>query len=152
MPKRFPLQSLLDLAQQHTDTAAKNLQLLKAQWNEAEEKLQQLLHYQKEYRERLQQSAGTGVNIAVMRDYQVFLAKIELAIGQQGEEVERCRQSWEAGQQAWHMQKRKLGAFDVLAKRHRHGELHRESRQEQREQDEFAAKSPQSKTFREEDE
>jgi flagellar FliJ protein len=152
MPKRFPLQSLLDLAQQHTDTAAKNLQLLKVQWNEAEEKLQQLLHYQKEYRERLQQAAVTGMNISAMRDYQAFLGKIEVAIGQQGEEVERRKRSWEAGQQAWHAQKRKLGAFDVLAKRHRQGELHRESRQEQREQDEFASKAPQRKSFREEDE
>jgi len=152
MPKRFPLQSLLDLAQDHTDSAAKALQLLKAQWNEAQDKLQQLLHYQQEYRERLRQSAGGGLSMALMRDYQAFLAKIELAIGQQSEEVARSKQRWEAGQQAWHAQKRKLGAFDTLAKRHRDGETKRESRQEQREQDEFAGKVGQRNAFREEDE
>ena len=38
----FPLQPLLDLAQDHTDAAARNLHTLKIKWQEAEEKLRQL--------------------------------------------------------------------------------------------------------------
>lgn len=141
MPRRFNLQSLLDLAQNHTDAAARRLGQLNAKWNEAQEKLSQLMAFREEYRQRYQNAASQGMSMTALRDYQLFLGKLEAAITQQSEEVEQCRKRWETGQQAWQAHKRKLSAYDTLAKRHHQGEMRREAKIEQREQDEFATQS-----------
>lgn len=140
MPRRFPLQPLLDLAQGHTDTAARNLNQLKAKWNEADEKLKQLMGYREDYRLRLLQSTKLGMQANSLKDYQLFLAKLDLAIRQQTEEVERCRKRWDLGRQEWQDQQRKLKAFDTLSQRHQRSEQKREAKQEQREQDELPRK------------
>jgi flagellar FliJ protein len=141
MPRRFHLQPLLDLTQNHTDVAARRLNQLKGKWNDAEEKLGQLIAFREEYRQRYQNAASHGMSMTVLREYQVFLGKLEAAVTQQTDEVVQCHKRWEMGQQAWHMQKLKLSAYDMLSKRHHQGELRRESKIEQREQDEFAAQA-----------
>lgn len=142
MPRRFPLQPLLDLAHDHTDAAARNLNQLKARWNEAEQKLQQLLGYREDYRQRLLQSTKLGIQANSLKDYQLFLSKLDLAIRQQSEEIERCKQRWEQGRQEWQNQQRKLKAFDTLSQRHKRSEKQREDKQEQREQDELSRREP----------
>lgn len=145
MPRRFPLQTLLDFALNQTDEAARSLHALKAHWTEVADRLEQLRDYQKDYQQRLEEAISEGMRIATLRDYQAFLAKIEVAIKQQQEELERSKQRWESGRTAWHTQKRKLSAYDILSSRHHTNEMQRESRIEQRVQDELAMKSFQHK-------
>lgn len=140
MPRRFPFQPLLDLANNHTDAAARHLNQLKVQWNEAEEKLRQLLEYREDYRARLLNSTRLGMPANSLKDYQLFLGKLELAIRQQTEEVARCKKHWEHGRHEWQAQQRKLKAFDTLAQRHRRSEQKREANLEQREQDELSSR------------
>ncbi len=140
MPRRFPLQSLLDVAQGHADDAAKRLHALRAKWQEAEEKLRQLMGYRDDYRARLLGSTRQGLSVTFLRDYQLFLDKLELAIRQQQAEVAQCKNRWETGQREWLAQQRKLKAYGTLAQRHERSEERREARKEQRELDEFAAK------------
>lgn len=138
MPRRFPLQPLLDLAQNHTDAAARDLCALKIKWQEAEEKLRQLTAYREDYRARLLQTTKQGMQAGSLRDFQLFLGKIEVAIRQQAEEVERCKKRWEDGRHEWQAKQRKLKAFDTLSQRHLSSERKREDRLEQREQDELS--------------
>ena len=138
MPRRFPLQPLLDLAQNHTDAAARDLQTLKVKWQEAEEKLRQLTSYREDYRARLLQTTKLGMQAGSLRDFHLFLGKIEVAIRQQAEEVERCKKRWEDGRHEWQVRQRKLKAFDTLSQRHLSSERKREDRLEQREQDELS--------------
>jgi flagellar FliJ protein len=140
MPRRFPLQSLLGLAQSQSDDAAKRLHALRARWLEAEEKLRQLMGYQEDYRMRLLESSRQGLSVSSWRDYQLFLDKLQLAIRQQQAEVLQCKGRWEAGQREWLAEQRKLKAYGTLAQRHERSEERREAQQEQRELDEFAAK------------
>lgn len=148
MARKFPLQPLLDLTQNHMDAAAKNLQALKVRWNDAENKLKQLLAYRESYRERLRESAGNGTSAMALRDFQLFLAKLDTAIKLQQDEVARCQARWNAGQQEWLKQRGKLKAFDTLSQRHRRAEEKNENRIEQKEQDEFSRR--QSDKFGEE--
>ena len=150
MPKRFPLQPLFDLAQSQLDDSAKILGLLKMQWQQADEKLQQLLSYREDYRIRLHNGVKQGMNATQMRDFQVFLRKLELAIKQQKDEVARCQALWEAGQRDWLEHRRKLKTYDTLSQRHHRTEAVREARLDQREQDEHARKSFASKEFNKE--
>lgn len=138
MPRRFPLQPLLDLAQNHTDAAARDLQTLKVKWQEAEEKFRQLTAYREDYRAKLLQTTKLGMQVSSLRDFQLFLGKIEVAIRQQAEEVERCKKRWEDGCHEWQAKQRKLKAFDTLSQRHLSSERKREDKLEQREQDELS--------------
>ena len=71
-------------------------------------------------------------------------AKIKAAedkVKLQREAVAKARHNVQAGQHHWHAQQRKLKSFDTLSQRHRAGERIRESRQEQKDQDEFTLQS-----------
>jgi flagellar FliJ protein len=138
MPRRFPLQPLLDLAQNHTDAAARDLHALKVKWQEADEKLRQLTVYREDYRVKLLQTTKLGMQVSSLRDFQLFLGKLEVAIRQQSEEVERCKRRWEDGRHEWQAKQRKLKAFDTLSQRHLTSERKREDKLEQREQDELS--------------
>jgi flagellar FliJ protein len=139
MARKFQLQPLLDLSQNHVDSAAKNLQALKARWNDAEEKLKQLLAYREGYRERLRESGSGGTSAMALRDFQLFLIKLDTAIKLQQDEVIRCQSRWEAGRQEWLRQRGTLKAFDTLSQRHRRAETKRENQIEQKEQDELSS-------------
>ncbi len=138
MLRRFPLQPLLDLAQNHTDAAARDLHTLKVKWQEAEEKFRQLAEYREDYRAKLLQTTKLGMQVSSLRDFQLFLGKIEVAIRQQAEEVGRCKKNWEDGRHEWQAKQRKLKAFDTLSQRHLSSERKREDKLEQREQDELS--------------
>ena len=138
MPRRFPLQPLLDLAQNHTDAAARDLNTLKVKWQDAEEKYRQLTAYREDYRAKLLQTTKLGMQVSSLRDFQLFLGKIEVAIRQQAEEVGQCKKRWEDGRHEWQAKQRKLKAFDTLSQRHLSSERKREDKLEQREQDELS--------------
>lgn len=139
MARKFPLQTLLDLAHDQTDNAARQLQALKARWNDAEEKLRQLLSYRESYRARLLDTASGGTSAAALRDFRLFMVKLDTAIKAQQDEVTRCQTRWNEGQQEWLRQRGKVKAYDTLSVRHRRAEEKREGRIEQKEMDEFAS-------------
>jgi len=148
MSRRFPLQSLRDLAQTHLDDAAKILHSLKVRWQEAEGKLQELISYREDYRLRLLHATKQGLSATLWRDFQSFLDKLDVAIRQQREEVGRCERRWEVGQREWLARRHKLKAYDTLAERHMQKEDQRIARLEQRDMDEFAGKSFESKRIK----
>ncbi len=141
MPRQFSLQPLHDLANNRVEAATRQLAALRQQWQLQEDKLKQLHAYQAEYRQRLHHTLTQGVDMTRMRDFHVFLHKLDLAIRQQQVEIERARMRWENGQRAWMEERRKLKTYDVLKTRHQRKEAQREGRIEQREQDEHARKS-----------
>ncbi|MDP2783466.1 MAG: flagellar export protein FliJ [Sulfurimicrobium sp.] len=142
MARKFPLQILLDLSQSHADAAAKSLLALKVRWHEAEEKLGQLLAYREGYRDRLRDLASSA---AALRDFQLFMVKLDTAIKLQQDEVARCQSRWNTGQQEWLRQRGKVKAYDALSARHKRAEEKREESMEQKEQDEFATKQDQGR-------
>lgn len=138
MAKPFHLQSLVELAETRSQSAAQALARLKNAWQEAEAKLGQLHAYLGEYRQSLQQQSQLGFSIAQWRDYQAFIVKLEVAIRAQSEEVERCRARWELGQVEWQTREREVKAYQTLRQRHDIAERKLDERLDQRLQDEFA--------------
>lgn len=145
MARRFPLQPLLDLAHNHSEDAGRKLQLLKVSWQEAEHKLAQLVSYREEYRGRLMQNSQQGMQMAAWREFQMFMSKLDQAIELQGDEVAKCRMRWEGGRLEWLERQRRVKAYGTLSQRHAAGEVKREAKSEQREQDEFAGRSESSR-------
>lgn len=140
MPRRFTLEPLRTLAHDRVDAAAQRLALLKAKWQQEEAKLGQLKQFHAEYQKRLGEAIRHGMDMTRMRDFQVFIRKLETAMQQQVQEIARAKTSWEESQRAWLEERRKLKTYDVLKGRHLKAEQQLETRQDQRESDEHARK------------
>ncbi|MFA5913492.1 MAG: flagellar export protein FliJ [Burkholderiales bacterium] len=138
MSKPFPLQTLLELAQEGSDSAAAQLGVVNGHERDMERRLQLLLQYRREYAERLATTTQTGMHSVGWRNFHEFIAKIDAAIEQQRELVAQARSEVETGKQHWHAQQRKLKSFDTLSERHSCAERKDEARREQKEQDDFA--------------
>lgn len=140
MSKKFQLQSLLDLSNLRLDEATRQLGLLVASEQEASQRLTLLVQYRDEYHSRFLTAAGAGVGPDVWRNYQHFLSRIDQAIDQARALVDASKQRTAVGQKHWLDQRGKVKAFDTLAQRHQARVNYAESRQEQKQSDEHAAR------------
>ncbi|HRE69949.1 MAG: flagellar export protein FliJ [Candidatus Accumulibacter sp.] len=140
MPKPFSLQAVLDLMQNRSDEATQRLARLIATERDAQGKLDMLEQYRDDYSERFRRAVQEGLRQPEWRNYQEFLCRLDQAISEQLQAVRRQQAHTAAGQAAWQQQRTRLQAFDALFERHRASEAKLEGRQEQKEQDEFAAR------------
>jgi flagellar FliJ protein len=134
----FRLQILIDYAQERSKDAAQELRRVRLKWAHEEQKKQQLEGYLEDYRNKLTGAATVGMAVSMLMDFRRFIAKLELAIRTQSEEIFRCRQQWEIAQKLWKERERELKAYLALRKRHELEEQAKENRQEQKLLDEFA--------------
>ncbi|MBL0284974.1 MAG: flagellar export protein FliJ [Zoogloea sp.] len=146
MSESFPLQPLLDLANNRMDEAARKLGELIASEHAVEEKLALLVDYRKEYHARFVEAVRNGIGPDAWRNFSAFLGKLDDAIAQQEKAVSVSRQRTEQGQQAWVDQRNKVKAFDTLSHRHQSLQSRKEAKQEQRLTDEHAAKQFRDRT------
>lgn len=118
MIKPFSLQPLMNLAQQQNDLATRNLGQLNKQQQSAQQKLDTLLEYRKDYQTRLQETAQGGINPADLRNFQQFINKLDEAISQQLKAVEQNKASTQIGRGEFNTTQRKLKSLDTLQQRH----------------------------------
>jgi len=141
MSKPFSLQPLLGLMQTRTDEATRRLGKLIAEERSAQSRLELLEQYREEYSQRFRESSQNGMSPLAWRNFQDFMARIDEAIGQQRGIVATSRENTAAGQAHWQAQNTRLKAIDTLSDRHQASERYREGKLEQKQQDEFAARS-----------
>ena len=135
---RFPLQALLDHSRHRMEAAERLLRMLRRKEDEAAQRLEQLRGFRGDYHARLTHSSSAGMSILQFRDYQAFLAKIEVAIRHQQEEVAQAHSRWEHAHGQWLEQRQKVKAYETLATRHHTQEVQRQDRREQKAIDEHA--------------
>ncbi len=140
MADKLPLDTLIDLARERTDEAARRLGQLQGARQNAAHQLTMLQDYRQDYLERLQQAMQTGMAAADCYNYQRFIATLDDAIGQQTMALGRADKQLEGGQQSWRDEKRRLNSFDALLARQARLQAQTEARTEQRANDEFAAR------------
>jgi flagellar FliJ protein len=140
MTQPFALQAVLELMQTRTDDSTLRLAKLIAAERDAQNKLQMLTQYRDEYALRFQQASQNGLSPRDWSNYQGFLNRLDDAIAQQGRTVVIQASNTVAGQTHWRQQRIKLKAFDTLSQRHQSNEIARESRGDQKMQDEFASR------------
>ncbi len=138
MPARFPLQSLLDHALHRMDAAERLLRMLKHKEDAAAERLRELETYRDEYRLRLGGGGDRAMGIGLLRDFYVFLARLDEAITHQRHELEQAGARWRQAHAQWLELRRKVKAYQTLAARHAHEQNRRQERAEQRQTDEIA--------------
>jgi flagellar FliJ protein len=140
MTEPFPLQPLLDLANNKMDDAARKLGDLIASERAVEEKLALLVEYRKEYQARFVETARNGIGPDAWRNFSAFLVKLDDAIAHQQRIASDSKRRVEQGQQEWVDQRNKVKAFDTLSHRHQNLQARKDAKQEQRLTDEHAAK------------
>lgn len=140
MSKKFHLQPLLDLSNLRLDEATRQLGKLIAGEQEASQRLELLIEYRDEYQARFLAAASNGLGPEAWRNYQHFLDRLEQAISQARALVETSKQRTAAGQRNWLDKRGKVKAFDTLAQRHQARLVYAESRLEQKQSDEHAAR------------
>ncbi|OGS90780.1 MAG: flagellar export protein FliJ [Gallionellales bacterium GWA2_60_18] len=118
MAEPFSLQPLVKLAQHQNDSATRRLGQLNKQQQSAQEKLETLQQYRKDYQTRLQEATQNGISQADLRNFQQFISKIDEAIGQQLKQVEQSKVSTQTGRSEFDATQRKLKSFDTLQQRH----------------------------------
>jgi len=141
MTKPFHLQPLLNLAQIENDTATRRLgQLNKLQYD-AQAQLEILQQYRKDYQMRMQESSLNAIDPALLRNFQEFINKLDLAIAQQIKAVEQSKLSTQRGRGEFSNTQRKLKSFDTLQQRHIETQNKAEAKLEQRAMDEHTGRS-----------
>lgn len=140
MSSRFPLQTLLDLSQLKLDDATRQLGELIAGEQEATRQMMLLKEYRAEYHSRFMAAAKNGLGRDQWRNYQSFLDKLDAALTQAEHMVAHTKQQTVAGQQTWIERRGDVRAYDTLAQRHQGRIQRQEQRQDQKAQDEHAAR------------
>lgn len=145
MNKRFNLQSLQDLSSLRLDQATRQLGQLIAGEKRDAERLQMLIQYRQEYHALFLEAAGKGLDPGSWHNYQSFLAKLDEAVEQARAMAVSAQQRTALGQKNWLDKRGKLKAYDTLAERFRARVAYEESRHEQKQADEHAARFLDSK-------
>ena len=140
MTKPFSLQTLLDLSQLRMDEAGKRLGQLLATEQEAGARVTLLQQYRDEYQERFVAAARSGIGRDAMNNFQSFLGRLDEAIVQAQALVEQSKQRTATGQREWLDQRVQVKAYDTLSTRHFERQQKIANRQEQKLQDEHAAR------------
>jgi len=140
MIKPFSLQPLVHLAQQKNDAATKKLGQLNQQHQTAQEKLDALQQYRKDYQVKFQEEAKQGMAPAEMKNFQDFIGRLDQAIQQQAAVIEKTKAGVQTGRSELMDTTRKMKSFDTLAQRHVDAEKKLEAKSEQRIQDEHTGR------------
>lgn len=139
MAKTSTLNMLIDLARNDTDEAARQLAQLSKERQEAEQQLDALHGYRKDYAERLQQVSQSGLTASNYHNFRQFIATLDEAISQQNKIVAQLDQKLEQGKQRWFDHKRQLTSYETLLSRQEQERIQRDNRKEQIMTDELSS-------------
>ncbi|BBE51527.1 Flagellar FliJ protein [Ferriphaselus amnicola] len=140
MTKPFTLQPLVNLAQQRNEAATKRLGQLNQQQQTAQDKLDALLLYRKDYQTKFQEAVKNGIEPAELRNFQEFIYRLDEAITQQRQVTSYAERSVQHGREDLMNAQVKMKSFDTLAQRHIEEGKRLEAKLEQKVQDEHAGR------------
>ena len=136
-----PLDTLIELAERRCDEAARLVAREISAHRSVEQKTKVLEQYRAEYVTRQPTGAQAGTDTTTLRNFSGFLDKLDDAVAQAVRETSDCMARLSRAQAAWNDAKRTLEGYEALARRNANRAALRERRVEQRQQDEFAARS-----------
>ncbi|HHQ2583339.1 flagellar export protein FliJ [Providencia rettgeri] len=141
MAKNNALTTLLTLAVEASEEAAKVLAQVRQTHTQMAQQLSMLENYQSEYRQKLNQTLHTGMESDKWQNYQQFLVTLELTIEQQQQQLNLWEQRVNEANRHWQEKQQRVNAFDTLIQRAEHTEYRRQNRLEQKQMDEFAQRA-----------
>ncbi|MFN3545408.1 MAG: flagellar export protein FliJ [Thiobacillus sp.] len=139
------LPTLIELATKESDEAAKRLAAALHAHEDARQKLELLLGYQRDYAERCQASLATGMGAVQFSNYRAFMQKLDQAIAGQDKVVVDALKRVDQARAAWCAAEQKKLSFATLNDRACKKQLRIDAVREQKQNDEFANRRTQPK-------
>ena len=136
-----PLETLIELAERRCDEAARLVAREISSHRSVQQKTRVLEQYRAEYVTRQPSGARGETDTTTLRNFSGFLDKLDDAVAQALRETSDCMARLSRAQAAWNDAKRTLEGYEALARRNAGRAALRARRVEQRQQDEFAARS-----------
>lgn len=134
------IDTLRELASKETDEAAMRLGRAIAAADEAAKKRVLLVQYRNEYGGRLQEKLAAGLTAMECRNFQLFLVKLDDAIAGQQQVVRDAQRRIDQERSSWQASERKRMSYGTLATRALKERQRKESRHDQKQTDEHAAR------------
>jgi len=134
------LETLIELATNATDEAAKRLARAIRACEDTEQKLNMLLQYREDYYTRFQSGLTSGISMAGYRNFQLFLDKLDTAINGQQKLVEDAKRRMDQERNAWQTNERKRMSYGTLAARMEKQEQRKADKRDQKLMDEYAGR------------
>ena len=138
-----PVQKVLDRKEKDR---ARELGEAQGRLSAAEVKLRDLEQYRQDYEQAFQQRAKAGQPVRALRDFQVFLARLDQAIQQQRQIVAATRNDVSGHSTLWQSAARKVKAVESVVDRWQGEERRAQDRRDQKETDERAQRAARSRT------
>jgi flagellar FliJ protein len=132
------VQNVVDDQERHR---AEALAMSERRVTESEAKLAELQNYLDSYVHGFAIRAESGIDGAMARDYQAFLARLEEALRQQTQMVTRTRAQRDGELQTWQGAAQRAEAVGQMVKRFQNEEARAVDRREQSESDERSARA-----------
>ena len=129
------------LARQRERNAARHLGDTIRQAEHQQKQLDDMINYRDEYVAGFKQAGEAGLSSVQLRDYQLFLDRLDSAILQLQQQLVSSRQNCEQSQLEWQDKHGRSKMIDKVVENRRQAEKHRQDELEQREQDD-RARSP----------
>ncbi|MDQ6620909.1 MAG: flagellar export protein FliJ [Pseudomonadota bacterium] len=133
-------QRLCGLARERRDACAQRLGETNAGARAAQEKLEMLLAYQRDYNGRMSDAGAGGIAAERLQNFRRFMQQLERAVEQQRAVAKLAQDRVDDAQLALRVAQRSVESFAVLVDRHRAATAVRERRDEQKQQDEYATR------------
>ena len=108
------LRLVIRLAQQQRDSAASQLASGKAQWQAAQEQLEQLQRYQGQYVNQAKQEASQGISVQALFEGRRFIAELDDLIMKQRQAVEQQASILQSLTEQWMDTARHVQALERL--------------------------------------
>lgn len=125
----------------HERRKAEALAVCERRVHEAQSRLDELESYRNAYLHDFAKRAQAGLDGAGVREYQVFLSRLEEALHHQNQILTQAELTRRAELESWRSAARRAAAVDTLAKHWRAEEQRAEDRRDQHESDERSQQS-----------
>ncbi len=135
-----PLSTLIEFAERMTEEAAASLGRAIRAREELESKLILLKNYRIDYADKMQKDLQAGRNIQHVRNFQLFISKIDEAIHGQTQLLANAQKKVQLEQQNWQEQEKKRMSYLTLEERAEKVQLKKEARRDQIQNDEHGAR------------
>ncbi|NLN68306.1 MAG: flagellar export protein FliJ [Alcaligenaceae bacterium] len=134
-------ETLHELAVQKMDDRARVVAQTEANITQSTKQLEMLEQYRLDYIARLQNRLQEGMSSAQCVNFQKFISTLEEALGQQRVIIAQLEKQVEKEREAWFEARREVNSMQALIDRKKLEQLKIANRQEQKMNDEFAARA-----------
>jgi flagellar FliJ protein len=132
------MKPVAELAQQQADAAAQSVAECNRVCTDIQKQLDELLSYRDGYANGLCDKGRTGLNAIQIKDYRLFLVRLNKAIEQQQLVLNSATARLAASRQVWVEKQQHAKAIDSVVGRYQQQEQRERSRRDQHESDEHA--------------